>query len=287
MYSSIFIISFSNSSVAAFRFETDTDERLLINEGDLNGIPGDELTIYTRSTTINAGFDLECYTFSNGAWGLLMDNVSYPANIPERPQPDQLIFKKNERVYFLKYSGEGSDFKETLATLYSPVTPVSLTEPFLDEEIVAQGDFDGDESQEPVRVVPLGDVDAATPTKYRIESSFSYSITSFEVASFRDGLEVFVEDNLDGAPGSELSVMTSNGTSDYNLITTYSYKEGVWKAILTEIRTRDILPSGLNREDLIFVKGGSVYYLDDESVGEFGSTGDKSKLKEIKTELNQ
>jgi hypothetical protein len=72
---------------------------------------------------------------------------------------------------------------------------------------------------------------------------------------------------------------------NYNYLSTYSYINNRWKKRLEGIRSRNVMPEGFTREDVIFKENGDVFYYEDEELEVFISTGKKDGMKKVKVEL--
>jgi hypothetical protein len=213
--------------------------------------------------------------------------------LPDSLSFDDLVFAKNEKVFYYEYvdntmgGAEDPDaddrepgFYKNEAKLITTIEPMSNR--FLEEEIVGSIDVDGDGAEELMRIVLVRDAEEFAA--YRLEFS-NPSVKPLALGGGRCKADVFVEGDLDSVRGSELSVMECGTMANYNFISTFSYINNRWKKRIDGIRTRDIMPDNFTREDIIFKENGEVYYYEDEELDTFISTGKKDSMKKVKADL--
>lgn len=282
----IYNVIFSNPNIPSFSFESPLDSYVVINEGPLNFSPGDELSIITQSRMMGLS-SIYVYTFVKGAWGNAMDPIASKFLLPDSIQFDDLIFTKNDQIYFYEYfiedlgGAEDDDDRETgfyekAANVYEDIGP--LAEIIPEDEIDLESDIDGDGMLEiawtEVTEVASGE---ERETSYKIKFSKS-SIPPIVVSSFR-GFEFWSEGDLDGNPGSEISIATGMNMMNYNFISVYSLRDGKWKVVFDGLQTRDILPDGVTRGDLIFKENKIIYCYEDEVVEQLANKVDRAKIR--------
>ena len=283
----IYKVIFSNPSIPSFTFECGTESYVVMREGQLNTAPGDELSIVTPHP-IMGGAGVAVFTFVKGVWGNAMASFLSTTLMPDSIPLEDLIITKNSQTFFYEYhlqqwndedDNQATGFYERKAKLYDKIEPLPVT--FLESEIIDESDFDGNGNLEAVRTVVIDDRGEGEGTSYRIEFS-NRSIPSMEIGSLR-GFDVWVEEDLDGRPGNELSVLTGMTMMNYNFVSIYSLRNGKWVKIFDGLQTRDILPEGVHRTDLIFKENNIVYSYEDNVVDQLAKKVDGATLRtEIK-----
>jgi hypothetical protein len=293
----IYTIEFSNPKIVPFSFASGTEFYQILNEGTLNNIPGDELSVLTQGGTMGLT-QLQAYSFSNAIWGYAMDGVSSYVNLPDSIPLQDIILKVNSDVFFYDYvnnnmggveeSESASEpdvyFKKTKAKLYTTIEPL----PFIyNEDTDVEGDFDGDANYEIARLIVMeeGSPEEQKPWSSSVQFS-NRKIKPFTFTSERYEGEIISEGDVNNNRGSELSVLTGTNMTNYNYLVVYTYTNGKWEPITNdEVMVPDILPDGLSLGDIIFEENGELFYYDSESIQEFKDTQQKSSLKKVKMNL--
>lgn len=114
-------IDFLSPSIKPMTFTCDQDWIVMINEGDLNGVVGDEMTIYAPP---NHGciYNMTTYTYAEGEWKQIMDSFLIPTfcDVLSDEELQQKIFKEGKVIYFLETDFADEDFKsiKKVAKLY-------------------------------------------------------------------------------------------------------------------------------------------------------------------------
>jgi len=105
-------VNFSSDNVKRLKVSCDQNWIYLINEGDLNGVAGDELTIYSPPNH-GCTYTMTTYTFVNGTWQELMEPFMIMTGCDEISDEDlqNRIFLDGNCVYFLEADLNNENFK--------------------------------------------------------------------------------------------------------------------------------------------------------------------------------
>ena len=97
-----FTINFSSAKIKPLKVSCDRDYLTLINEGDLNNIPGDEITVYSPPFG-GCTFNMTTYTYVNEKWKPIMEPILVSTACDEMSDADlqKRIFKEGHTVYYL------------------------------------------------------------------------------------------------------------------------------------------------------------------------------------------
>jgi hypothetical protein len=289
----IYSLVFSDPAIQTLTFTNDLDiPPTLINEGPLNNLPGDELSVFTQAGMMMMA-SIDVYSLTDGMWGIALDPIQTRSLLPDSLSLNDLVFTEGGKVFYYEYSDntlggaeeENSDerdpgFYKAEAKLITSIEPISNR--FLEEEVIGSGDVDGDGVEELMRLVIVSsDEEQAT---VRLEFS-NPKIKALSVSGIRCSGEAWAEGDLDGKPGSEIGIMECGTMANYNFISAYSFSNGHWKKLVDEIRTRDIMPEGFDRADIIFKDAEGLWYHEDEALDGFEKDADPAQLKKTKIEL--
>ena len=285
----IYTIVFSDPAIQSLTYTSSVEiPGILINEGPLNNIPGDELSIVTQASWMGmAGINV--YTMFQGLWGSAMYGVNSKIMLPDSLTFDDLIFNQNHSVFYYEYviSGFGGDdddlretgFYKTEAKLYADIE--SISNRFMEEELIGSMDADGDGVDELMRIVLVAE--GEEESELRLEFS-EPRIKPMAISSGRCTGVVYVEGELDDVMGSELSVLNCGIMPNYGFMTLFSYVDNRWKKRLDGISIRDILPEGVTQEDIFFREDGVAYYYEDEDLDTLANSANKAEVKKVKIE---
>jgi ketosteroid isomerase-like protein len=105
-------IDFSGGRVKSMKENYNHEWLYFINEGDLNDIPGDELTIYSPPNH-GCTYDVTTYTFVNGKWKLLMEPFMIPTSCEDISDDalQQKIFREGNTIYYYDMVPTDTGFK--------------------------------------------------------------------------------------------------------------------------------------------------------------------------------
>lgn len=113
-------INFSSDSIKSLPFSCDRNWIWLINEGDLNGIAGDELTVYSPPNH-GCTYAMTTFTFVNKNWKQLMEMFLVPTFCDEMSDEDlqKRIFIEGNDVYYFEtnFDGDSTRLVKTKAVI--------------------------------------------------------------------------------------------------------------------------------------------------------------------------
>jgi hypothetical protein len=110
-----FSLFFSDKNVAPFQsktFSTSDSTIILINEGDLNDVPGDEISIYLPPMN-SLVYNMTTYTYHEGAWKQFGETILIPTAFygEQDLDPAKIIYKENGKVYYDEVDVNSEEFK--------------------------------------------------------------------------------------------------------------------------------------------------------------------------------
>jgi hypothetical protein len=290
----IYTLVFSDPAIQSLTFDAPLESPIVMNESKINNIPGDELTIITQAPMMGVT-GVNVYGLSDGMWGPVMEGFGSKIMLPDSLSFNDLVFTENGKAFYFDFVDNdptglfepepGEDNREagyykTEARLFTTIEPMSNR--FLEDEVLGSIDVDGDGEEEMMRMVLVQEAEEFAT--YRLEFS-NPKIKPLAIGGGRCGGVAINEGDLDGMPGSELSLWECGIMRNYNSISTFSYINSRWKKRLDGLNTRDIMPEGFALEDIIFKENGEVYYYEDEELDVFARTGNKAEMKRVKAEL--
>lgn len=94
-------VVFPDSDIPPIEFSCDRDYSLLINEGDLNDIPGDEITIYSPPFG-GCTYHMTTYSFIENKWIIVVPTflISTACEPLSYEELQDRIFKENGNIYY-------------------------------------------------------------------------------------------------------------------------------------------------------------------------------------------
>jgi len=94
-------INFSSPAIKTLPFNATRDYITLINESDLNGIAGDELTVYS-SPNHGCTYTMTTYTYNNNKWKEIMEPILVLTFCDPMPVEDllKMIFREGNTIYY-------------------------------------------------------------------------------------------------------------------------------------------------------------------------------------------
>ena len=105
-------VDFSNQNISSLPFESEQNYASLINEGDLNNISGDEISILIPPNNGNL-YSLQPYTFNKNKWKELFEGFGTPSSMlfsdangevdTNYIEHEDRIFKENGSIYYYDY----------------------------------------------------------------------------------------------------------------------------------------------------------------------------------------
>lgn len=107
----IFSVVFSDLSIPSLLFKCDKDYSVLINEGSLNNISGDKITIYSPPNH-GCTFIMTTYSLSKGKWEVMIPTFLFPTfcNYISDEYLENMIFRKEDSVYYYEADNSNDTF---------------------------------------------------------------------------------------------------------------------------------------------------------------------------------
>ncbi|KAA5534944.1 hypothetical protein F0919_10115 [Taibaiella lutea] len=92
---------FSSSEIKPLNINPNREDIYLINEGDLNNIRGDEITVYGPPLH-GCTYEMSTYTYADGAWKLIIEPFLIPTACNEMSDAElqNRILKEGGVVYY-------------------------------------------------------------------------------------------------------------------------------------------------------------------------------------------
>jgi hypothetical protein len=195
------------------------DGYMILNEGDIDGKSGDELSIVVCNMDNAASLSL--YTFNGKDWNQIAESVNVVCAIPDKIELSDVLTKTDSGVYAMEF--------EVLS--YDSVT-------FQKKEVIlssARGDFDGNGESENVYIKQIHG--APVDDEGYWEYSIVFSDTNLPALTIEnneaEGCVVGNEGNKDGKPGDEFSVL-QNRMMNQKILDVYRFDGKKWIMLPTE-----------------------------------------------------
>jgi hypothetical protein len=209
------------------------DGYMVLNEGDIDGKSGDDLSIVVCN--MNNAASLSLYGFNGNDWNKIAESVNVVCAVPDNIELSDLLTKTDSGVYAMEF--------EVLR--YDSVT-VQKKAVILSS---ARGDFDGNGESENVYIKQIHG--APVDDEGYWEYSIVFSDTNLPALTIEnneaEGCEVASKGNTDGKPGDELSVIQNRPM--YQIVDeAFGFDGKKWKKLSTEV-TRSPHAVPLETED--------------------------------------
>jgi hypothetical protein len=216
-------IEFSNPKMKPIEVSPMTgDGYFVLNEGNIDGRPGDELSVVVCNMD-NAGV-LDLYTFNGKNWNEVIQPVGVVCMLPDNVDWKDVLAKTDSGVYVMDWAlaNDSIAYRNREAILAS-----------------AMGDFDGDGESENVYVKQIhgAPVDDEGQWEYVISFSTSKMPTMNIINQDTESCQVKNEGNKDGKPGDELSIMQLK-TMGRALLDTYKFDGKKWELLSSDFGDR-------------------------------------------------
>jgi hypothetical protein len=217
-------IEFSNTKLTSIEVNPMIgDGFMVLNEGNIDGKPGDELSILTCYSNDMADFDI--YTYSDRKWNPIAEPINVSCRMPDNIDWEDVVTNTDSGVYAIELqqlTDDSTAFQRRKLMLSS-----------------GQGDFDGNGQSENVYIKTIHDagLDDSGYWEYSIifsDKKIPALIITNETAS---GCEVENSGNVDGRPGEELTI-TQFGMMNQVFLELYSFNGKTWERLSTEVLSR-------------------------------------------------
>ncbi len=217
-------IEFSNPKLTPIEISPMiADGYMILNEGDIDGKSGDELSIVVCNMDNAASLNL--YTFNGKDWNEIAESVNVVCAIPDKIELTDVLTKTDSGVYAMEFEVLSYDsviFQKKAVILSS-----------------ARGDFDGNGESENVYIKQIHG--APVDDEGYWEYSIVFSDTNLPVLTIEnneaEGCMVSNKGNTDGKPGDELSVIQNRMMSQM-VDEAFGFDGKKWKKLSTEVTKR-------------------------------------------------
>ncbi|MFN8342798.1 MAG: hypothetical protein U0V64_14135 [Cyclobacteriaceae bacterium] len=217
------------------------DGYMVLSEGNLDGAPGDELSVSTCD--VNRAAAMTLYKWTGSQWLAIAEDLAIVCQFPEGTDPFSAIVDTDSGVYATEYEVISYDS----VTFRSHPMDVATT----------AGDFDGDGNQEAVLVTTVSDPtvdESATASVYRIH----WLDSRFPEMKYADAQPFLCtavnEGDLDGVAGDELTI-ARQVQNNQMLLEVFSFVKGKWLLRASETSNQ----ASITAEDAIYKDSEGVF----------------------------